>query len=316
MLEAQAQSPQGQVPVPASVMMDDSSQQGEDPQQAATAKIQQVQKAAQPKPGQAPQPNQMVNPQVAQNSTGDPGTAQAVATSNQKVPASDPNSVPSMLQGITDQEQGLHVSAEAISDQYKATSARLQQAADQDAMIKNHFIDNVNDINNERTKVLQDYRNGIIDPNNKNYWDNHSKVLSTIGLIVGGFTPNGQPNLAYNMLRSQMEDNLRVQQQNQDTRNNMFGALQHMYGDARDAADMHRLINADMTKHDIDKIAAQYGSPQALAQAQMAKGKIETEYSQPIMLNMAMRKAMIPRRWRQCICTTFCQRKSYCTARS
>src|SRR6202020_262 len=129
--------------------------------------------------------------------------------------------------------------------------------------------------------------NGHIDP--EKYWTGtkdpvtgeqvggHSKIASAIGMILAGFNPAGKPNAAIDMLKFQMENNLKAQAQNLDSKQNLLRANLQQFHNVRDAMDATRLNIADITQAQLGKAAATAKSAGAQNAAAMAKLQLQKQ---------------------------------------
>lgn len=164
------------------------------------------------------------------------------------------------------------------------------------------FKNSYQELENERQAHMQDIKDGYIDPNQ--YWKGtynpqtgkneggHSKIMSGIGMILGGFNPTNSPNAAVNFLKFQMEQNLEAQKQNLGAKQNMLNANLRQFGNLRDAMDMTRVMQNDIMAHELQSAAAKAQSPMAKAAAMQAAGQLQME-SAPLFQNFAMRRAMM-----------------------
>lgn len=145
-------------------------------------------------------------------------------------------------------------------------------------------------LDDERMAHIHDIQMGHIDPNK--YWDDHSKVASGIGMILAGFNPSDKPNAAVDFLKHQMDNNLKAQEKNLDSQQNLLAANLHQFGNLRDASEMTRMMQNDAVANQLQMSAAKAQSPMAKAAALGAAGQLQQEASQ-MHQNFAMRHAMM-----------------------
>lgn len=202
--------------------------------------------------------------------------------------------------GISHEIQGAQQTAGAISGLADKQAAALQQDAAQKQNIQTTFQSNFDNLNKERQSHIADLQKGYIDP--EQYWKGdpatgqraHSRVLSAIGVILGGLGAGwsghgGNPALAH--LNGLIDKNINAQMANLGTKNNIVRYNQEQFGNLKDAADMSRVMQADVIKSQLEKAAAQSQSPLAQAAASKAIGEIDAKY-QPIFMNLAIRHTL------------------------
>lgn len=186
--------------------------------------------------------------------------------------------------------QGAQGTANAIGKLGEAQAlAHEDQAIAQRTAIQ-HYEEDKQSLNQERLGHIQAIQDGKIDP--EKYWDNHSKLMTGIGLILAGFNPTSNPNAASNFLKSQMEANLTSQAKNLDSQQNLLSANLRQFGNLRDAADMTRVMQADYVSHKLGEAAAKAQTPMAQAAALTAQSQINKEF-QPLFMNLNMRRAVM-----------------------
>lgn len=185
---------------------------------------------------------------------------------------------------------GAKAKAEAVGalGQEQAAIHEKQAAAQQDAI--SSFQKASQESENDYNTFKHDIANNHIDP--ANYWKDHSKLMTGIGIILAGFNPTSNPNAAVNFLKFQMEQNLQAQTAELGKKQNLLSANLAHYKNMRDAADMTRLQQEAYVSHKLDQAAATTQSPMAKAAALSAKGAIQKEYI-PLKMQMDMRRAMM-----------------------
>lgn len=198
--------------------------------------------------------------------------------------------------GLQAERAGAIGQANAVGQRAQAESGALQQGIQQQQDLIQAHQKAYDDLEGERQAHISDIQKGYIDPNK--YWTGdengkggHSKILTGIGMILAGFNPTNRPNAAIEFLNHQMDNNLKAQEQNLNSKNNLLQANLHQFKNMQDATDMTRLMQADAVKYQLQKSAADSASPMAKAQAQSAIGSIDAKYA-PLMMQMQIRHMM------------------------
>lgn len=203
-----------------------------------------------------------------------------------------------MLQG------GFNKQMAGISDQQ---TAQMQLGKDQEAALaknvqaqeqaKSEYKGQYDKLEAERQAHMADIQNGHIDPNK--YWTgdangngSHSRVASAIGMILAGFNPTSKPNAAIDMLKYQMDQNIRAQEANLNSNQNLLSANLKQFGNLRDATDMTKLMQADIIHNQLLQASAKAQTPFAKAAAEQAAGKLMQEFA-PLQQQIAMRQSMM-----------------------
>lgn len=241
-----------------------------------------------------PVPNVPNGPQI-------PGSMENPPLNTPPTKALNPSDQPSDEYGMNSamgmMQEGYNQREEAISNTAKAQAELGQQQsqvyqnaikAKTDAL--NAYQDSYNELDQERKNHIADIQNSYIDPNK--YWDNHSKVMSGIGMILAGFNPSNSPNAAVNFLKYQMDQNMTAQAQNLNTKNNLLAANIRQFGNLKDATDMTRLMQSDVVQYELNNAAAKASSPLAKSAALNASGQLKIEFA-PLQQQFAMRQAMM-----------------------
>jgi len=198
----------------------------------------------------------------------------------QPQPAQDPlGGAQAMFdKGIREGEQGFTGEAAAKGALGQETSGIQQQQAQTLQDLQRSYQDQFQAINQERLAHYDDIRNAHIDPNK--YWDNHSKMASAIGLILGGFNPTTRPNAAMDMLKYQMDQSMQAQAKNLDSEHNLLRATMEQFHNIHDATNMTHILMNDAAVHQLQAAADKAQGPIAKAQAQQATSKLLLENSQ------------------------------------
>jgi hypothetical protein len=185
--------------------------------------------------------------------------------------------------GLGMQMAGIQNQAKAESQagfaQAKAAEANVQALQKQQMDYQQHY----QDIDKELSSVVSDIGKGHIDP--EHFWANRSgwqKASIFIGLALGG-----SPQI----LKDAIDRDVHAQETDLNNKNTVFNAQMKRMGNAKDAADMTRLVQASVYASQLTKAAAQAQSPMAQARAQQAVGHLMSEYA-PLAQQLAMRRSV------------------------
>jgi len=163
-----------------------------------------------------------------------------------------------------------------------------QIQARQDAM--DTYKNSLSELEQERHAHIQDIQKGYVDPNN--YWKDHSKVATGIGMILAGFNPTNRPNAAIEFLQHQMNQSLDAQKANLNAKNNLLAANLHHFGDLHQATLMTQAMMNDTLAQQMQQAALNAKNPLA---KQAALGA-STQLMQNAMLfqrQLAMQRTMM-----------------------
>lgn len=202
-----------------------------------------------------------------------------------------------MRSGYDKQLRGINAESKALQDLSANQIPILKKQQEDQSIAKFEYDNQYKTLDKERQAFIQDIKDGHIDP--EKYWTgdkdgngSHSKIMSGIGMIIAGFQPMGAPNAAINFLEKQMEMNLKAQEKNLDSKNNLLKANYEQFKNLKDATDMTRAMQKDMVASQLEQAAATAKSPLAKAAALQAAGKLQLEAA-PMMQQFAMRRAMM-----------------------
>lgn len=194
--------------------------------------------------------------------------------------------------GYGKQLTGIQQKAQAEEQIGKEQGAALDAQVDNQQKALGAYQKEVSDLNAERAGFINDLKNQHIDPNA--YWKDHSKLMTGIGLILGGMGSGltGGPNQAMQMLQYQMNNNMKAQQAEMDKKNNLLKFNYMQYGNMKDALDATRIMQNDIVVHQLQAAAAHAATPMAKANANMASGQLEQQTAQ-LMQPFIMRRMMM-----------------------
>lgn len=166
----------------------------------------------------------------------------------------------------------------------------LNKAGNSRAAIWNNMIQNFNGISKEIHDARDDINNNLVSP--QKYWDNHSKIATAIGLIIGGFNPTSRPNAALEFLNTQMNRDLESQKATLGAKESLLSHTMNMYGHLNDAVTMANVFQHDQVINDLQAAAAKQGTPMAKANAALAIGPLQRQQAaltSQLALNSAQR---------------------------
>ena len=232
-------------------------------------------------------------PQAAAT-TSQPGMAQQPGLAPQAtIPAAaqeQPSQAQDLMQtGYNNEMAGIKQEAKAKADLALAQEKLYNDSIVAGQEIKADYDKRVNDLEMERQAFMDDIKNGQIDPNK--YWDNNSRVMAGIGMILAGFTPSQAPNAAVNFLEKQMEMNLKAQEKNLDSKHNLLAANMKQFGNLKEAVEMTRIMQADMVNNQLMAAAAKASNPMAKAAALKAAGELQMKYA-PLVQKVASQQTL------------------------
>lgn len=196
---------------------------------------------------------------------------------------------PSTMGGYDKQMKGMKQEADAISQQAKTDEANIKSHIAATQKIEQDYNDHVQSLDTERKAHIEDINNSHIDP--AKYWDTHSKIGTAIGFILAGFNPAGQPNAAIDFFHKQMDENLKSQERNLGSKENLLSANLKQFGNLRDATDMTRVMQNDVIVNQLKQAAAKASGPVAQARLLQEAGKLELSIA-PTVQNLAIRRTL------------------------
>lgn len=216
-----------------------------------------------------------------------------MSTTNEQAPiapmAPEESNEPTLMGGYEKQQKGIDLEAQAAAQEGRKEAAALDRDASKIQQQIDQFHENYRALNDERANLLSDIQNGHIDP--ENYWKDHSKVMTGIGLILAGFNPTNRPNAALEFLNAQMDRNLRGQQAEMDKKNNLLRANFEQSRDLESAVNMTRIMQNDILSAELKKAAAVSKDPLARARALQLSGQLDQQIA-PLVQQQAIRQTL------------------------
>lgn len=231
-----------------------------------------------PKPWETP----ATNPELQQPPTTPQGNLMQMPT-------------PEMPLGVQQQIQGVNQAAQAQADFGNQEAQLLQQKELQMQEIAQRQTQLHDEYRNEVRAITTDIQNGMIDPNRYvNSMTTTGKVGTAIGLLVGGFGAGiaGQENMALKYLNSQIENDVKAQMANQQSKQNLYSFAMQNFKNENDAISATKAIYADMYANKIEQAAAKLKDPTAKANALVQAGKLREPYDAQLN-QIAQRQALM-----------------------
>lgn len=254
-------------------------------QQDAAAQV-----ASETPPQLQPPTVQVASPELAKMPATQPAVQQEPAQVGQASQQAAEDQMPSLAGGYQQQLQGIGEEAQAKAHLGEAQAKLFEDQLVQQKETQDRFKNEYQALQDERQGFLKDIQNNHVDP--QNYWKDHSKLLTGLGIILAGFNPTNRPNAAIEFLNHQMDQNLQAQAQNLTSKNNLLAANMHQFGNMKDAIAMTRIMQHDMLSAKLDQEAAKATDPMAKARALQLKGQLQMQTT-PQFMEMALRRSMM-----------------------
>lgn len=219
--------------------------------------------------------------------------SEGMAPTQPTVPPKD-NGLPSNLSDVYGKayeygDKAANLTANALTEQAKAENKALEAK-------QNALIDLDQKFNNVASKNEQDFnaykqalQDNQIDPDK--YWtgwkdsrgnqhEGHSRITAAIGMIMAGFNPTGNPNMAINMLNKDIDRSIDAQKSNLESSHNLYKANLDYYKNMREADLASRMQLNMATQNKIDRAAANAKTPLAAAALNNTKQQLVATYGQ------------------------------------
>lgn len=200
-------------------------------------------------------------------------------------------------EGYNEKLGSMYAAGEAQAKQAATNQDLLNKQIDAERIAQDKYKQDFTRLNGEREGVIQDIKDGYIDPNkfwtgDKNGNGGHSKVMTGIGMILAGFNPAGGPNAAIDFLKHQMNQNLEAQSRNLQAKDNLLAHNLQQFGNVRDAAQFSRIQMQDILAHQLESSAATAQTQLARDAAHNAAGQFKMDASRQFQ-QFAMQQAMM-----------------------
>jgi hypothetical protein len=171
--------------------------------------------------------------------------------------------------------QGIQESADAQKRNYDLTAKAIGQNVIEEGKRIAAFKKERDDITAQNTQLFNAVAGNKIDPNQ--YWEGHSKILSAIGVLLGGIAGgmNGtNQNQVLSNINNSIQQNIEAQKSSTSNKINLYKLGLERYKDEVSAQEFATLQYNAMAQGTLQKIAAQTGSFQAQATAHQMIGQI------------------------------------------
>lgn len=218
----------------------------------------------------APEPPPFTVPnQSAQNILPTDKNAQGVPVGN------DFDQAARQVPGYSEQEQAAYKKEQADTAYGHAVAAahKADLKANQDAIFDLQHRES--NLNTDIGLMMQDIKNSHIKPNQyMESMSTGSKIGTAIGLLLGGVSSaqTGQANPAATWLNSQIDRDLKSQQDNLSSKHNLLSSLHRQYGDMMVASNVYKGLRAQTLADQIGMAQGQYAGPAAEANRLQAVG--------------------------------------------
>lgn len=201
---------------------------------------------------------------------------------------SEGNTSPNLYHGYQEQLSGLKENAQAqgaLGQEQSKLYGDLSNTYSQMASDAQHHL---GQIQNEWNALSQEVQSGRISPDN--YWNNHSKIATGLGLILAGFNPTNQPNAALNFLKSNIERDTQAQEAEMGKKSNLLSHYAQMFHDVQDATQFINGAKAQSVAAQLNAAAAKSQNPLQQAQYKQLAGQLEMNYA-PQAMGLAIKQS-------------------------
>lgn len=213
----------------------------------------------------------------------------------QKQPAasSDQSQAPSTMAGYQQQQSGIQEEAAAQAAIGKQQEAILKGQAQAGADMLSKYQQQFQDLNDERQNFQHDVQNNKIDPNRYMGSQNASdRMMTSVGLILGGLGGGGSSNQALDFLNRQIDRDIDAQKANLGSSETLLSGNLRQFGNLRDATDMTKVMQNDLLINKLQQISAASAAPAAKARADQLAGQLQQQVA-PLMQQLAMRQSLM-----------------------
>lgn len=144
--------------------------------------------------------------------------------------------------------------------------------------IQDQYNNAHNDTMQELNHIRNDVNNMHIDPNRYlGSMDTSGKILTAIGLVLGGLAGGGKDNQALEFVNKQIERDIQAQKAEIGKKENLMTALLNQDQNIDRATNMNRLILNDLALNQLQKAEMSTQSPLIKARAQRAIGALQMQ---------------------------------------
>lgn len=204
----------------------------------------------------------------------------APAAADQSASSPQINAIQGIQSGFQQQIAGTKELYQAQADAAKKQAVAAQEFANEQKLHNDLAVKEYMGMKEQLSKAMVDVQNGHINPNH--YIQNMStfgKVSTAIGLFLGGLSTafRGGPNPALQFVNDQINRDVQGQIADLGKKENIMSAYMRQTGNFFTAQAMTRGFYTELYKTEVQKIASQSQSEQALAQAKVLTGVLEKE---------------------------------------
>lgn len=219
----------------------------------------------------------------------------SVETGIKSGPLTSPNDPLNAFPGYKESMAGIQGNADIISKAGKKAASVQQNLIDQEKKIHKESKTQLDGINSKITEVQNNVLNGKIDPNR--VWSNMgtgNKVMAAIAIALGGASAGltGKSNPALDVINNAIDKDIEAQKSDLGRQNNLLSSYMSQYHNLAMAENAAKLHLATVASAQMQKIAAQTGSQNAINQANMQAGQMRAQYA-PIMQRQAIMSSLM-----------------------
>lgn len=223
---------------------------------------------------------------------------QLPSNNSQAMPSSDPFGDSKYYQNM---QNAFGMAGKGIEQEAAATGALGKEHAAIEGQkqlslqnLQQNYQKNYDEIMGERQNFVNDIANTHINPNH--YLanaDTGTKLSTVLGLVLGGLGSggSGQANAAQQYLNNQIDNDIKAQQANLDTKKTLLSANFQKLGSMTDAMKMTKLNMLDDFASKLQQSADKAQDPIVKARAMQAKAAI-LQQAAPIQQQMAQNRAI------------------------
>lgn len=227
-----------------------------------------------------------------------PEAAQGIAPESQAAPAQNPNDPMSRMQdGYNEHLGGIYAQVDAQKQLADQQQAAINTKIEADKIAMDTFKQEYSEVEAEGKAIENEIRSGQLDPNK--FWTGdpktgaggHSKIMTGIGMIIAGFNPTNSPNAAIKFLEYQMDQDMKAQERNLSSKENLLASNFKRLGNMRDAQQMTRIQQNEVLSNQLQMAAAKASTPMAKAAAMQAAGAFKQQAAAQMQKFAATRTA-------------------------
>jgi len=179
-------------------------------------------------------------------------------------------------QGVADAAAARTENAKTQEELAKQTEAINTKKAETLTKLQTDSDAKMHEISTRADQLRQDIENGKIDPNH--YWHEKGtggRIMASIGLLLSGLGSGmgGGPNMAMQVIQSNIKRDIDAQEKNLETKKSMLADTYRQTGDLRLARQMAEHTATNVALAQLNTVAAKSSSAQVKAIAQVANAQ-------------------------------------------